>query len=330
MYAFLASVFTFPPCSPSSPSSPRRSGRRPWRRCGAAVRLRPVAEAYRNLAAQKEARRRALPRWPIALVDWVDRWKRPIVFASIALTAAAVFFIFRIQVDSHAVKYFGPETEFRQATEYIDEGIIGTNPFEFGFDAGEPGGVYDPAFLKKVERFQQHLLSRPDYQFTHVASIVDVIKRLNQTMHGGDPAHYSIPDRDSVTAEGDTLKARNLIAQYILLYSLSLPQGMELTNQIDIDNRMARVTAFQKSTTSSRQGAVAGEINAWLDKEMPEVGARTLGVPIMFASMMNMAMPGMLGGTGNLPAAHHPAAGASPSAPGRPACSASSPTCGPS
>jgi predicted RND superfamily exporter protein len=231
-------------------------------------------------------------------VDWVDRWKHAIVWTSMALTLGSFYFITRIEVDSHAVKYFGPETEFRQATEYIDNNIIGTNPFEFGFDAGEPGGVYDPAFLKKVERFQEHLLSRPEYKFTHVSSIVDVVKRLNQTLHGGDKAFYAIPDRDSVTAEGDTLKARNLIAQYILLYTLSLPQGMELTNQVNIDNSMARVTGFQRSMTSSMQGGFADEINAWLEKEMPEVHARTLGVPVMFANMMNMAMPGMIGGTG--------------------------------
>lgn len=284
LYAFLASVFTLPAILSLFPFKPKK-GTRPD----------DVAAA---IAHDREARRKALPQWPIALVDWLDRVKKPILWISVVLTVAAGLLIFRIQVDSHAVKYFGPDTEFRQATEYIDKNIIGTNPFEFGFDAGESGGVYDPAFLKKVERFQEHLLSRPDYRFTHVSSIVDVVKRLNQTLHGGDPAFYSIPDRDSVTAEGDTLRARNLIAQYVLLYTLSLPQGMELTNQVDIDNRRARITGYQQSTTSSEQARVAEEINAWIQKEMPETGARSLGVPVMFANMMNMAMPGIIGGTG--------------------------------
>jgi predicted RND superfamily exporter protein len=183
-----------------------------------------------------------------------------------------------------------------RATEYIDGNIIGTNPFEFSFESGEPGGVFDPAFLKKMERFQKHMLSEGDYQFTHASSLVDIVKRLNQTMHGGDPAFYSIPDRDSVTAEGDTLKARNLIAQYVLLYTLSLPQGMELTNQVNIDNSKARITAFQKGMTSTEQDKIAKHLNGWLEKEMPEVKSRALGVPIMFANMMNMAMSGMLVG----------------------------------
>lgn len=280
MYAFLASVFTLPALLSLLP-------------------FKPKPGAVAAMAHDRAARDKALPQWPIALVDWVDRWKRPIVWISAGLTLASVALFFRINVDSHAVKYFGKETEFRQATEYIDNNIVGTNPFEFAFDAGEPGGVFDPAFLKKVERFQKHMLDSAGYKFTHASSLVDIVKRLNQTMHGGDPAFYTIPDRDSVTAEGDTLKARNLIAQYVLLYTLSLPQGMELTNQINIDNSKARVTAFQQGMTSTEQDRIARALNAWLEQEMPETKARALGVPIMFANMMNMAMPGMLQGMGS-------------------------------
>jgi predicted RND superfamily exporter protein len=282
MYAFLASVFTLPALLSLIPFKTRQT------KSGTA--LNPN---------NPEFRRKALPQWPIALVDWVDQYKKPIVWLSIFTTLSSIGLIFTIKVDSNAVKFFNKKTEFRQATEFIDAGIIGTNPYEYGFDAGEPGGVYDPKFLKKIERFQQRLLANPEYKFTHVSSIVDVVKRINQTMHGGDPAFYSIPDKDSITAEGDTLLARNLIAQYVLLYSLSLPQGMELTNQVNIDNSMARATAFQQTMTSSQQGKTAKGINEWLDQEMPELKARTLGVPIMFGNMMNMAMPGMLMGMGS-------------------------------
>jgi predicted RND superfamily exporter protein len=289
LYAFLASVFTLPALLSLIPFRTR------------AKAASPVSEAAPAAASPQAAsvgpdHDALLPRWPVAWVERVDRHKKPIAWAALFLAVASLALFSRLVVDSSAVKFFSEKTEFRQATEYIDGNIIGTNPYEFGFDAGSEGGVYDPAFLKKLERFQEYLLSRPDFKFTYVNSIVDVVKRLNQTLHGGDPAYYAIPDRDSVTAEGDTLRARNLIAQYILLYSLSLPQGMDLTNQVNVDNSKARVTAFQQQLSSSRQTAVAAEINAWLEREMPEAGARTLGVPIMFGNMMEMAMPGMLKG----------------------------------
>jgi uncharacterized protein len=287
MYAFLASVFTLPALLSLLPFKPKTH----------ALGKEGLPLSASDMV-NREVRSRILPQWPVVLVEWVDRWKRPIVWGTVVTTVASIILSFFIVVDSHAVKYFGKDTEFRQATEHIDAHIIGTNPFEFGLNAGSPGGVYDPAFLKKMERFQSFLMSKPEYQFTYAGSIVDVVKRINQTMHGGDPAFYVIPDRDSLTAEGDTLKARNLIAQYILLYTLSLPQGMELTNQVNLDNSKARVTAFQKGMTSTEQARIAGEINAWLKQEMPETGARSLGVPIMFANMMNLAMPGMLKGMG--------------------------------
>ncbi|HKP94823.1 MAG TPA: MMPL family transporter [Fibrobacteria bacterium] len=237
---------------------------------------------------------KGLPQWPIALVDWVDAHKKAICYSSLGLTLASIALIFVIRVDNNSVHYFGKHTSFRKSAEYIDARISGTMPFEYGFSAGEANGIYSPAFLKKVERFQTYLASHPDYHFTHVTSIVDVVKRLNQTMHGGDPGFYRIPDRDSVTAEGDTLLARNLIAQYLLLYTLSLPQGMDLTNQISLDNGRLRVTAFQTNLNSSRQLEIAKEIDAWIRAEMPETEARSLGAPLIFANLMGIAIPGMI------------------------------------
>jgi predicted RND superfamily exporter protein len=232
----------------------------------------------------------------VAVSRWIVRKKLWILATGIAIFAGAVLLIPRIAVDSNAVKYFAKHTEFRQATEYIDANIIGTAPVEFNFDTGEPNGVYSPEALKKIERFTAHIADHPEYHITYVSSIVDVVKRLNMTLHGNDPAYYRIPDRDSVTAEGDTLRAKSLIAQYLLLYTMSLPQGMEITNQISVDNGKARATAFMRSISSWEQLRIVEELDAWLAQEMPEMKAKAVGVPVMFGHLMKIAIPGMLKG----------------------------------
>ncbi|MGL1901721.1 MAG: MMPL family transporter [Fibrobacterales bacterium] len=215
---------------------------------------------------------------------------------ALLLTIAAVYFATQIKIDNTTLKYFEEGTEFRSASEYMDENIIGTNPVEFQFDSGEQEGMSNPLFLKKIERFVEYIKDSPEFDITYTSSIVDVVKRLNKTMHGDKDEYYTIPVKDSVTAEGDTLVAKKLIAQYLLLYEMSLPQGMDMNNQRSIDRRYARVTAFMTSAPSTKQIENTEALNAWLKKEMPEVNAVAVGVPVMFGKMANLAIPGMLKG----------------------------------
>jgi predicted RND superfamily exporter protein len=65
-------------------------------------------------------------------------------------------------------------------------------------------------------------------------SIVDFIKRMNQAMHDGDPAFYTIPE------------SRDLVAQYLLLFSFS-GGGDELDGFVDYEFRKAQIVLQMKS-----------------------------------------------------------------------------------
>ena len=138
----------------------------------------------------------------------------------------AVYYVFQIKIDNTSVKYFADHTEFRQATNYIDNNIIGVNPIEFRFDSGSEYGIYDPEYLKKVERFQEYIMSHPEYEMTYVSSIVDIIKRINKTMHGDDDSYYRIPEENEITAEGPPTKVWPMIIPKVLESILSILQAM--------------------------------------------------------------------------------------------------------
>ena len=57
---------------------------------------------------------------------------------------------------------------------------------------------------------------------THVSSFSEVMKRVNRSMHGDNQDYYKVP------AE------KNEAAQYLLLYEMSLPYGLDLNNQIKV------------------------------------------------------------------------------------------------
>lgn len=60
-------------------------------------------------------------------------------------------------------------------------------------------------------------------------SVLDIIKKINESMHGGDKAAYALPSGDDAA-----------IAQYLLLYEMS--NGRELDKLVSFDSRVARLT----------------------------------------------------------------------------------------
>lgn len=276
LYAFYASILTMP----------------------ALLHVLPIKASKKQIAKSqaKIKKNEEVGGFYKSLEKWVYKYQVSIRWVSIVVMIASAGFVTTIVMDSTAVKYFEKGTEFRSATEYIDENIIGTNPIEFNFKSGEENGVYSPKFLSDIERFTDYIDSHPEFEITYTSSIVDVVKRLNKTMNGDKDEFYTIPNKDSVIAEGDTLSARRLISQYLLLYQLSLPQGMDLNNQLSLDNSQARVTAFIRSISSNAQLDVADSLDNWLEREMPQYKAKATGVPIMFGRLTQIAVPGMMKG----------------------------------
>ena len=72
----------------------------------------------------------------------------------------------------------------------------------------------------------------------HVATISDMFRRLNKNMHADDPSYYTLPGE------------RDLAAQYLLLYEMSLPYGLDLNNQINVDKSATRFSVTLENITS--------------------------------------------------------------------------------
>jgi len=118
-----------------------------------------------------------------------------------------------------------------------------------------------------------------------VFSYADIAKRLNKNMHGDDPAEYRIP------AE------RNLAAQYLLLYELSLPYGLDLNDRIAIDKSATRVTATVVEMPTGQLREFFNRTDAWFKAEAPpELRAAPTGPAVMFAFISKRNIDSMLQG----------------------------------
>lgn len=189
--------------------------------------------------------------------NFVVKRKNRLLWGTAAVMLLIGSFIPLNRLDDDFVKYFDKRYDFRNATDVINERLTGFQAFEYSLPSGEPGGVSNPAFLKTVEAFAEWFRQQPETR--HVNSITDIIKRLNLNMHGDDPRYYRIPEN------------RDLAAQYLLLYEMSLPYGLDLNNQISLDKSATRFTILVDELPRNRLNALEERATEWLRQNAPPV-----------------------------------------------------------
>nr|CRH07047.1 conserved membrane protein of unknown function [Candidatus Magnetococcus massalia] len=219
-----------------------------------------------------------------ALADWVVSHARQLLLGMSVLAIAVVAFLPTNQLNDEFVKYFSKRMDFRQATDYTAEHLTGIYTIEYSIPSGESSGVADPEYLAALEKMVTWLRQQPDV--THVNTITDIFKRLNKNMHGDNPDYYKLPE------------ARDLAAQYLLLYEMSLPYGLDLNNQINVDKSKTRLTVTVQNVSSNQVLAIADRVRHWMQLNLPErMQVEGASPTIMFAHIGKRNIISMLTGT---------------------------------
>ncbi|MDH7599127.1 MAG: MMPL family transporter [Sedimentisphaerales bacterium] len=161
----------------------------------------------------------------------------------------------RIEFDDNYLTYLDRSYEFRRASDFMVQNLTGWDLIEYALPARTSNGITDPCYLELVDRFAQWHRQQPCVRY--VGSFADVVKRVNQLMHGDDPNYYSIP------------LEQDLIAQYLLLYEISLPPGHDLNDRIDVDRSMTRMTVLLQSVPSSTVRLMEQAGRRWLQENAP-------------------------------------------------------------
>ncbi|MGD8983974.1 MAG: MMPL family transporter [Desulfobacteraceae bacterium] len=173
-----------------------------------------------------------------------------IILITVALSVILALGLFRVQVDSEITRYFREDSYLSKTIKFIQDNITGPMTFEIVVDSQQNGGIKEPEFLKTVDRFYKAYTENTE-EVRHMGSLLDVVKRFNKVMNGDVEAFYTIPNN------------KNLIAQYLLLYALSLPQGMEINDRMDVTERFFRITSTINLTSSVRSKEMIKWIEEW-------------------------------------------------------------------
>ncbi len=216
------------------------------------------------------------------LADFVINRRRLVFWGMLVVIAALTAGITRIELNDDFVKYFDDRFDFRRATDFAQDNLTGFDIIEYSLESGESGGINSPEYLAKVEQFANWYRQQP--KVVHVSSITDTMKRLNKNMHGDDEAYYRIPGR------------RDLAAQYLLLYEMSLPFGLDLNNTINVDKSSTRMIVTLRHTTTRELRDTDERGREWLKANAPEtMFTYGSGLSIVWAHISERNINSMLG-----------------------------------
>ena len=199
--------------------------------------------------------------------DFIVRNDKKIILISAVIMLIIGAGLFNTKVDSNTIRYFDKDVEIRKATEFNMDNLTGPLSYIFIIDSGKTDGIKEPEFLRTIERFYVEYQAKFPIDVRHMASVLETIKRYNKILNHQD----TIPE------------SRELVAQYLLLYTSSLDQGLEITDKIDFDQRKMRISVSTNVVDTSVDLMMIHWAQEWWSKT-PYVMTST-GQTVMYTFM---------------------------------------------
>lgn len=174
---------------------------------------------------------KSLPRESVrSYLLFILKYRLFIIITFVSVVILSVFVASKNEVNSSPFSYFKKSDPVSKTNDIILSRYGGVSGPEIIIDSGEFDGVKGPDFLRKVDEFQDWLKSREGVN--NAFSIVDILKEMNKALHEGKEDEYRIHERQDV------------IAQELFLYTLALPLGLDLNNQVDLEQRRLRLSLY--------------------------------------------------------------------------------------
>lgn len=215
--------------------------------------------------------------------EFIIRFRKKILWVSSSVVLVMGIFIFKNELNNQFINFFDDTVSFKKDSDFINDKLTGMYTIEFSLPSGRADGISDPVYLKKVEQFARWFSGQP--HVVHVSSIADIQKRINKVMHHDQHSFYAL----TVSKEE--------AAQYLLLYEMSLPYGLDLNNQINVDKSETRFIASVKNVSSKELIALAQNAESWLKKNAPGyMFSNGISMALMFSYLTKRNMESMITG----------------------------------
>ena len=211
----------------------------------------------------------------------VERPKATIMSWALIIIAAAAL-IPSVKVDSNPTLYFKEGYWFRDAINFMEQKGSGGAVYEIVVRGNGDDAIKTVEYMQDLEKLTNYLENDSPGDFRSVYSLSTILKNINRSMHGDDQQQHKLP------TDAET------IAQYLLLYSLSVPVGQDLNDRMNVDSSASRITVVRPLVSTKRSREIIDSIAAWAATNLTHVKIEFTGRDVLYTNMGNNLTNSML------------------------------------
>ncbi len=218
------------------------------------------------------------------LADFVIKQRNRLLWGGGVIIVVLIASIPSNELNDTFVEYFDDSVQFRVDSDYATENLTGIYTLEYSIQSGQSNGINQPEYLQTLEAFANWY--RTQAGVIHINTLTDTYRRLNKNLHYDDPAWYQLPHD------------REMAAQYLLLYEMSLPFGLDLNNQVDVEKSASRLIVTFEHLSTQQMLEIEGKAREWWLANAPAQYQMVVASPtLMFSYIAERNIKAMLAGT---------------------------------
>jgi len=204
-----------------------------------------------------------------------------IVSVSALVILASVVVITTIRFSHHPLGWFPKDSAIRLATEKIDRELKGSISLEVIVDTGKENGLYDPAFLNRLDSAAAHA-QKLEYEKLYVGkawSVTTILKEIHQALNENRPEYYRVPQDPE------------LIAQEFLLFENSGSDDLE--DFVDSQFSKARFMIKVPFEDAYHAGLFIEQVNTYFARHFPKTDVTLTGMMGLLSRTITAAIHSM-------------------------------------
>jgi len=205
------------------------------------------------------------------LAIFVTRRRAGIVIVFLLLSLPAVWFASRNVVSDNVLDYFVPSHAFYRDTQLVEDQLSGVNEVLYSMDTGEEFGLFSADAVEALHRLSKWLGQQPEANRVNSIADADVLEEARQEGRLQQRLDFY---RDRIDISG----GRNPL----------------LSLEVSDDYSSSVVTAYLKQLDSARLIDFDKKVHAWAAENLGNYTLRSGGPPLMFASLGEQNIRGML------------------------------------
>lgn len=181
--------------------------------------------------------------------------RKLVLSVAVAVVAITVIGTLRVTWDSSLVSYFRQDTDVVKSENLLNEKFAGTVALNVVFEGQEKDQIKDPNLLKKIDKMADYAQTLP--LVGDSVTLPEYLKRMNRVMN---------EDRDEMEVVPES---RDLVAQYLLLYSMSGDPD-DFDDVVDYEYQRANARIFMKSDHAADVGKVIHAVDKYVKENFKE------------------------------------------------------------